>query len=191
MLSCSLCNNHGKQRLWPPAGLPAVSDRSGSPNGRPKQQCSKTLSWERTDDVMRQVCAKGMQEGKAGSIHSDLDLQSGLSLSSGKGQLGSAGEIFLVIFQVVHFRFLNRSGVFCWSKLICPCSPKGHLKSVSVGPDHESEMPTVISGSCFWKPKRESLAREELPFDLKHKNSSKSSLSPDQQGSLSFGLWLS
>lgn len=48
-------------------------------------------------------------------------------------------------------------------------------------------MPTVISRSCFWKPKFKSLARKELPFDLKHKNSNKSSLSPDHPG-LSF-LW--
>lgn len=43
------------------------------------------------------------------------------------------------------------------------------------------EMPTVISRDCFWKPKFQSLARQ-LPFDLKHKISHKSPLSPDQQG---------
>lgn len=32
-------------------------------------------------------------------------------------------------------------------------------------------MPAVIRGSCFWKPQCESLAREELPFDLKHETS--------------------
>lgn len=42
-------------------------------------------------------------------------------------------------------------------------------------------MLAVINGSCFWKPKFESLARE-VPFDLKHRNSSKSALLPDQQG---------
>ena len=66
--------------------------------------------------------------------------------------------------------------------------PKGHLKSRSERLEHESEMPTVISRGGFWKPEFQSLARQ-LPFDLKHKISNKSSLSSDQHGS-SF-LWFS
>lgn len=91
MLSLSLCKRVASWgRLWRLRfllGRPAFSDKSGQfssrepQTGPPRQQCNKTLSWDRELMILKQVCAKGMQERKAGSIHSELDPWSGPSLS--------------------------------------------------------------------------------------------------------------
>lgn len=126
-----------------------------------------------------------MQEGKAGSISSELNHCLAWAWGSRRASSAQLGRFFSLLFRLSILVSSAEAGFSV--KQINFFSPEGHLKSVSEGPHRECEMPTVISRSCFWKPKFKSLARKELPFDLKHKNSNKSSLSPDHPG-LSF-LW--
>lgn len=104
----------------------------------------------------------------------------------GEATADQLGIFFLLLFWVVRSRFLGRSRVFCWSKFF---PPKGHLKSVSEGRDHESDRPIESSRSCFCKPKFKSLAKAETALWSEAKDSNKS-YQLTNQAPFSFSLWL-
>lgn len=130
------------------------------------------------------VSSKGRQEGKARCVYSDLDLQLGLGLSLRQRPAQLSWGDFSHYFPSCPFLFPQQKQSFLLKQI--NFFPKGHLKSISWKARSWVSRPTIIR-SCFWKPKFELLARKEMLFDLKHKNSNKSSLSPDRQG-LSFPL---
>ena len=125
-----------------------------------------------------------LQEGKARCVYSDLDLQLGLGLSLSQRPAQLSWGDFSHYFPSCPFLFPQQKQSFLLKQI--NFFPKGHLKSISWKARSWVSRPTIIR-SCFWKPKFELLARKEMLFDLKHKNSNKSSLSPDRQG-LSFPL---
>ena len=149
-------------RLWPPAGV----------------QYSKTLSWNHKTGL----CKGGAREGKMQPHGSGSTVGPGLKLWEGASP-AQLGRWFLLL-SGCPFLFSQQKWAFPLKQIHFFLLLKVTWKAYLERPDHVSDTLTIISRR-FWKPQFKSPARKELPFDPKHKNSNKSSLSPDQQG-LSF-----